>query len=226
MQPTVERERHYWEEHDDFDWLSDESKLDVIGRLPSLKGAVLELCCGSGMFTVHLPRTYDSLTGLDISQSLLNTLKQRAPHINAVQGNAQELQFPNDSFDVVLIFAGLHHLPNYQQCIEESRRVLRPGGVFTCLEPNNKAWYRKPMWWMRDFIGIYSEDEVFLDPHSVQRALSGAGFRSIETRYLTPRLRPSFLNPANKLLASLMYSAAALGSGAASQSMFLMSATR
>jgi SAM-dependent methyltransferase len=223
---AVDREKQFWDQHEEFDWMAESSKRDVIALLPRLEGDVLELCIGSGMLTEHLPHTYRSYTGLDLSNTLLGTLRQRMPGLNLVQGNAEEVCFTDESFDAVLVFAGLHHLPHFECSIAQAHRVLRKNGIFICLEPSSRAWYRKPMELIRDWIGIYSEDEVFLDPRRVVAALQEAGFSGIEERYLTPTFKPSFLSRRNRMLARLLYLAAAMGRSSFTQSFFLISATR
>jgi ubiquinone/menaquinone biosynthesis C-methylase UbiE len=205
---AIEREREYWTAHDEFDWMTDRSKHDTVAMLPELRGDVLELCIGSGLLVDQIPRTYASYTGLDISQPLLDTLHRRMPELKLLQGDAEELPFEDRSFDAVLVFAGLHHLPHYARSLHHAFRVLRPGGVFVCFEPNKKAWYRVPMWALRDVIGIYTDDEVVLDPGEIEGVLRAEGFTGITTRFSTPRLKPSFLKPINKVLAHAMYAAA------------------
>jgi ubiquinone/menaquinone biosynthesis C-methylase UbiE len=223
---VIEREKEFWDEHAEFDWMAEGSKRDVVAMLPKLTGDVLELCIGSGMLTEHMPRTYRTYTGLDLSDTLLETLRRKMPELTLVQGNAEELCFADGSFDTVLIFAGLHHLPHFERTIAHAHRVLRPGGTFVCLEPSSRAWYRKPMEWLRDWIGIYSEDEVFLDPRRVSSALRESGFGSVRARYLTPKFSPAFLTPKNKILAHMLYTAAGMGRGGFTQSFFLLSATK
>ena len=75
---------------------------------------------------------------------------------------------------------------------------------------------------LRDLIGIYSDDEVFLDSRHVEAAMRGAGFRDLQTTFLTPRFSRSFLNPKNRVLAQLLYAAAAMGTSAFTQSFFLL----
>jgi demethylmenaquinone methyltransferase/2-methoxy-6-polyprenyl-1,4-benzoquinol methylase len=55
-------------------------------------------------------------------------------NLNFVQGNAMDMPFEDDSFDVVVISFGLRNMPDYQRSIEEMVRVLRPGGSLLCLE--------------------------------------------------------------------------------------------
>jgi ubiquinone/menaquinone biosynthesis C-methylase UbiE len=223
---AVEREKEFWERHEEFDWMAEVSKRDVVQALPLLRGDILELCIGSGMLTEHVPRTYSAYVGLDLSQSLLSTLRRKIPHLRLVNGNAEEVCFANDTFDAVLIFAGLHHLPHYEAAIEDAYRVLRPGGIFICFEPSSRAWYRKPMELLRDFIGIYSDDEVFLDPRCVSASMRAVGFHDLRVRFLTPRFSRSFLSLRNRVLAQLLYAAASLGRSAFTQSFFLLRGTK
>jgi ubiquinone/menaquinone biosynthesis C-methylase UbiE len=223
---VIDREKEFWDQHQEFDWMAEASKRDVVAMLPRLEGDVLELCIGSGMLTEHVPRTYRSYTGLDLSNTLLETLRRKMPGVTLVQGNAEELSFADESFDAVVIFAGLHHLPHFERAIAQAGRVLRRNGTFVCLEPSSRAWYRKPMELLRGWIGIYSEDEVFLDPRAVMAALQASGFHRIQVRYLTPTFSPSFLTPKNKVLAHLLYLAAGMGHSSLTQSFFLINATR
>jgi ubiquinone/menaquinone biosynthesis C-methylase UbiE len=223
---VIEREREFWDQHEEFDWMAEGSKRALSAMLPRLEGDVLELCVGAGMLIQYIPTTYRTYTGLDLSRTLLAVLRRRIPNLALVQGNAEDLAFHDASFDAVLIFAGLHHLPHYEEAISESARVLRPNGTFVCLEPSSRAWYRKPMTLLRGWIGTYSEDEVFLDARVVARAVRRCGFIAVQERYLTPTLSPSFLTPRNRILARLLYTAAAMGRGSFTQSFFLMQATR
>jgi SAM-dependent methyltransferase len=223
---VIDREKEFWDQHEEFDWMADSSKRDVIAMLPALKGDVLELCIGSGMLTEHVPKTYRSYTGLDLSDTLLDTLRRKMPALTLVQGNAEQLCFEDECFDAVLVFAGLHHLPHFERSIAQAHRVLRRKGIFICLEPSSRAWYRKPMELLRDWIGIYSEDEVFLDPRRVAMALRETGFDQVQERYLTPVFNPAFLTSRNKLLARVLYLAAAMGRSSFTQSFFLITATK
>jgi ubiquinone/menaquinone biosynthesis C-methylase UbiE len=223
---VIDREKEFWDQHEEFDWMAESSKRDVVAMLPRLEGDILELCIGSGMLTEHVPRTYRSYTGLDLSETLLGTLRRKMPGLTLVQGNAEEPSFEDESFDAVLVFAGLHHLPHFERAIAQAHRVLRKGGTFVCLEPSSRAWYRKPMELLRDWIGIYSEDEVFLDPRHVVAGLRKCGFATIHEQYLTPTFNPSFLTARNKVLARLLYLAAAMGRSRLTQSFFLITATK
>lgn len=222
-------ERSYWETYEDYDWSSDQAKAQAIACIPKLDGDIVEICIGGGAFARQIPQGYRSYTGLDLSQSLLNALKEHMPHVKTVHGDAQDMPFPDESCDTVLVFSGLHHLPRYRKTVADAYRILRPGGCFFCFEPNDRAWYRAPMRflrsqkWVRDFIEIYSEDEVYLDPDDVARALSDSGFTDVRVDFMTPRFNPDFLGFANRIFARMMYTAGALGSSIKTQSYFALS---
>jgi len=219
---VIERERAFWDQHEEFDWMAEASKRDVVAMLPRVTGDVLEVCVGSGLLTEHVAAGPRSYIGLDLSGTLLAALRRKMPGLALVQGNAEELSFRDGTFDAVFVFAGLHHLPQYRRSIAQAFKVLRPGGLFVCLEPSSRAWYRPPMEWLRAWIGIYSEDEVFLDARDVSAVMRGAGFTDLHTAYLTPRFSSAFLTGKNRPLAYCLYAAAALGGGALTQSFFLL----
>ena len=91
----------------------------------------------------------------------------------------------------------------------ESYRVLHPKGRFVCFEPNARCWYRRVANPLRRMTGLFTEDEVFLDPAELAKTFSNAGFIRVGSRYMTPRYDENFLgNPLNHLLARLVYTAA------------------
>jgi demethylmenaquinone methyltransferase/2-methoxy-6-polyprenyl-1,4-benzoquinol methylase len=77
---------------------------------------------------------------LDINGDMLEVGRDRAferglgDRLDFVQGNAEALPFPDESFDVYTIAFGIRNVPRIQTALEEAFRVLRPGGRFLCLE--------------------------------------------------------------------------------------------
>jgi ubiquinone/menaquinone biosynthesis C-methylase UbiE len=98
-------------------------------------GDVLEVGAGTGYFSLNLNAAglIRSLTCTDISAGMLTTLSENAArlgldNVTTVQAEADSLPFPDESFDVVLGHAVLHHLPDLDRAFSEFHRVLRPGG--------------------------------------------------------------------------------------------------
>ena len=80
------------------------------------------------------------VTVLDINGAMLTVGKDWAaarrlgPRVEFVQGNAEELPFPDRSFDAVTIAFGIRNVPRIPKALKEMRRVLRPGGRALVLE--------------------------------------------------------------------------------------------
>jgi demethylmenaquinone methyltransferase/2-methoxy-6-polyprenyl-1,4-benzoquinol methylase len=80
------------------------------------------------------------VTLFDINPAMLEVGRARtqeagfAPRVEIVEGNAEELPFPDASFDAVTIAFGLRNVPRMDAALAEARRVLVPGGRFFCLE--------------------------------------------------------------------------------------------
>ncbi len=92
---------------------------------------VLEVSCGHGGGASYLTRTLKpaSYTGLDLNADGIEFCRRRhqMPMLNFVQGNAEHLPFPDDSFDAVVNIeaSSYYALPEF---FKEVERVLRPGG--------------------------------------------------------------------------------------------------
>ncbi|MDC8982670.1 phthiotriol/phenolphthiotriol dimycocerosates methyltransferase [Mycobacterium marinum] len=95
---------------------------------------VLEVSCGHGGGASYLTRTLGpaSYTALDLNPAGIKFCQQRhnLPGLDFVQGDAEDLPFEDESFDVVLNVEASHCYPRFPVFLEEVKRVLRPGGYF------------------------------------------------------------------------------------------------
>lgn len=114
---------------------------DIMARMGVQEGAhVLDVCCGTADWTIALADatgTTGHVTGLDFSEGMLEVGRSKTmkyPNIKLIQGNAMALPFPDNSFDYVTIGFGLRNVPDYLTVLKEMNRVLKPGGMITCLE--------------------------------------------------------------------------------------------
>ena len=105
-----------------------------------LAGArVLELGCGQGEGQRILRRDFGAsqVVGCDLDGRQLQRAQRRCRQdaaLSWVQADAQELPFVADSFDAVVSFNALHHVPDWERALAEAQRVLRPGGQLVLLE--------------------------------------------------------------------------------------------
>jgi ubiquinone/menaquinone biosynthesis C-methylase UbiE len=95
----------------------------------------LEIGSGTGYFSLNLMQQglIGSLTATDISPGMLEQLASTAAGlgldgVTTVVTEAETLPFDDESFDLVLGHAVLHHIPDLDRAFAEFKRVLRPGG--------------------------------------------------------------------------------------------------
>jgi demethylmenaquinone methyltransferase/2-methoxy-6-polyprenyl-1,4-benzoquinol methylase len=112
----------------------------------------LDLCCGTGDIALALARRGADVTGLDFSdkmlevaQSRLQNAKGKIPPLKFIQGDAEHLPFPDNSFDAVTVGYGLRNLTSWEAGLREMLRVAKPGGRIVVLDfgkPANALWRR------------------------------------------------------------------------------------
>ena len=109
--------------------------LKALGREPTRVARSLEIGSGTGYFTLNLLRAglIDRATCSDISAGMLQRLELNAERLGlSVEtrvADAERLPFADESFDLVLGHAVLHHIPNLARAFAEFERVLSPGGT-------------------------------------------------------------------------------------------------
>jgi ubiquinone/menaquinone biosynthesis C-methylase UbiE len=107
----------------------------ALGREPGHYARSLEIGAGTGYFTLNLLRAglIGEATCSDISPGMLEILQSNARSLGlsvaTEQADAELLPFDDESFDLVLGHAVLHHIPDLPRALAEFERVLRPGGT-------------------------------------------------------------------------------------------------
>jgi ubiquinone/menaquinone biosynthesis C-methylase UbiE len=122
-------------------------------------GQVLEIAAGSGRnLAFYAPGV--RLTGIDLSPAMLEIAGRRAGDlatpVHLKVGDAQDLPFPDASFDTLVCTLGLCSIPDDRRAVSEAARVLRPGGHLLLLEH------------VRSPLPLVGAIERLLDPLSVR----------------------------------------------------------
>ncbi|MFB0533936.1 MAG: class I SAM-dependent methyltransferase [Anaerolineae bacterium] len=108
----------------------------LIARAGIAKGLnILEIGCGTGVFTAKLAVTIANITATDISPELLERARERVPNARFQIADAERMPFAKGVFDGVVGSSILHHL-NLEVTLKEMYRVLKPGGRLAFAEPN------------------------------------------------------------------------------------------
>ncbi len=120
--------------------------------------SVLDVACGTGDLTQAFARSpAATVVGLDFTREMLAIAQKKrvrlpssiAARMSYVEGDAQNLPFPDASFDVVSIAFGIRNVADPDRALREFARVLRPGGRLVVLEFGRPDF--APARWFNDF---------------------------------------------------------------------------
>lgn len=163
-----------------------ESLCNAVDPHPGEK--VLDIACGSGTAALVAARRYCEVTGIDYVPELIERARNRAEasglKADFLIEDAQNLPFPDNSFDVVLSVYGVQFAPDQEKAAREMLRVCKPGGKIGLAGPI-------PEGWSGDFFaahGNYIPAQPGVNPPSRWgtdqglKSLLGGGARSIESK--------------------------------------------
>jgi SAM-dependent methyltransferase len=147
-----ERVRAFWQEHPcgtkfadappgsrRFYQLVEEHRYAKEWHIPAAAGfansknlRVLEIGCGLGTDGAQFAKAGANYTGIDLTQAAIDLAKRRFK-LDQLPGtfriaDAERLDFPDNTFDLVYSHGVLHHTPDTAAAVREIHRVLRPGG--------------------------------------------------------------------------------------------------
>jgi ubiquinone/menaquinone biosynthesis C-methylase UbiE len=112
----------------------------VVSQTLMLKdqGEAVDLGCGAGQLVMEMAQNAPGLqvTGIDLSEEMLANGRVSAQRlglggkVDFRLGNAEEIPFPDQSLDLVVSTASLHHWSEPIRVLNEINRVLKPGGAY------------------------------------------------------------------------------------------------
>jgi ubiquinone/menaquinone biosynthesis C-methylase UbiE len=107
--------------------------LEFFDRLNIPPGTrLLDVACGAGQLTIPAARKGIQVTGLDLAANLVQQARAKAAqeglNIQVDEGDAENLPYPDASFDVVMSLIGSMFAPRPELVASEMIRVCRPGG--------------------------------------------------------------------------------------------------
>lgn len=165
-------------------------KLEYLARRVDFAGfsgkRVLDVGCGLGNDTSRFARGGAIVTGIDISPHAIElatkNFAQRGLGGTFLVMDGEQLDFPDESFDLVYCHTVLHFTPDPAQMVREIQRVLRPDGLAILMTVNRKSW----MNWLRHVMKV---DIDHLDS-PVFRHMTIAEFRAVLQPFASVEIVP------------------------------------
>ena len=107
--------------------------LEILRNMNIAPGSrMLDVGCGAGQIAIPAARAGVKVTGIDIATNLVEQARARAAaeglSIQFDEGDAEQLPYPDASFDVVVSLVGAMFAPRPDEVAAEMMRVCRPGG--------------------------------------------------------------------------------------------------
>jgi 2-polyprenyl-6-hydroxyphenyl methylase / 3-demethylubiquinone-9 3-methyltransferase len=161
----------------------------------------LDLGCGGGLLTEEFAKLGYAMVGLDRSAESLATAAKHARgaglSVHYHQGDAREIPFATDSFDLTLCCDTLEHIENWRDVIPEIARTLKPGGVLfydtinrTVQSKIRNIKMAQEWSWTRHAPPDTHVWEMFITPAELHAALAQNGFSLHPIVGTAPKFNP------------------------------------
>lgn len=149
---------------------------------------VLDVGCGTGIFTRLLAQKGLNVTGVDESEKMLSHAKSKSEldGVEFINANAENLPFPDAHFDRVLCAFMLEFASNTLKVVTEMIRVLKPGGIMVIATLNSAGIWAKG----RVGEGVYASAK-FRTPSELLNLIPLGG-SSITCVHFSPQTRKCF----------------------------------
>ena len=149
-------------------------KFNIVKHHLPKGGRLLDVGCAHGFFIEAVKDQYD-VYGLDISEYAVAYARDVLGLPNAIKGVIEELDFPDEYFNVITMWNTLDHVPNPQTALRHANRLLVKGGVLLLYVEDIGCWMSRLMgrYWFPIFPPFHL---TYFDRRSIRRALDRAGF--------------------------------------------------
>jgi len=148
----------------------------------------LEIGCGNGNGARLIKKYFDPdrIVAIDLDRKMIGFAQanNRDPSIEFMEMDAANLVFPDNSFDVVIDFGIIHHIPDWHACIRELKRVLKNNGRLILEELSTESFSGFPgNLWKKILAHPY--DQMF-SAAQFEKYLNAVGFVILEKKYFNP----------------------------------------
>ncbi len=183
----------------------------ALGHTEKRNLRILDIACGTGDMIRCMRKRLEKrglsahFYGLDCSERMLEIAREKVPFAQLKVGNAEEIPFPEESFDLVSVAFGLRNFSDRGKAIVEIHRVLKRDGTLLLLEfARNKSFLGKLAWFYTKgvvpFIGglltgnrkaydhLWRSIRAFPSPEELSLEFERKGFKALSFEWLFPRI--------------------------------------
>ena len=169
---------------------------DIAGK------AVLDLCCGTGDLSKALSKKGARVVSLDFCPAMIERgIRRGAIRGSAVVADASRLPFRDDSFDMLTIAFGIRNIPDLDNFIRETKRVLKDHGTLLILEltrPERRLMARLHHLYLKRVLPVVGwmvsgrltayrylskTIQTFIDPETLEARFAAHGFACAHTHH-------------------------------------------
>ena len=160
------------------------SELDVLVNRLVNGASVLDIGCGAGVPVARTLAERFSVTGVDISDSMIELARSNVPAAKFIRADIMSVAFAPSTFDAATAFYSIFHLPRseHQALFRRIYYWLKPGGYLLCLLPryNEEAYldefFGSTMFWSSYPVEYYTHtlDRIGFD--LLEESVTGSGF--------------------------------------------------
>lgn len=160
---------------------------------------IADIACGGGFLANDMAKEFAHVSALDASESSLETAKRNdtTGKVNYQHGDAYNLPFDDNSFDVVCTMDFLEHIDDPERVIKECSRILKPGGLFfyQTFNRNFLAWLvviKFMEWFVPNTPKNLHVIELFIKPKELEAMLKGSALSVLEWKGWGPKFDRHF----------------------------------
>jgi len=159
---------------------------EVVSGLHSVSGIssdskVLEVGCGTGNYIIAAEaRAHCFCCGVDPSEQMLAGAQMRSSQVQFHVGQAESLEFPDDSYDLIFSVDAIHHIEDRAEYFQRAYSILKPGSkVCTVTDSQQIIRTRSPL-------AVYFPETIEVDLEryprisKLQEIMEQQGFKSLD----------------------------------------------
>lgn len=150
---------------------------------------VLDIACGNGEISIQFLNGHNRLTLFDLSENMLQRAMNRVPkhyinNVTAICGNFEELDLPDQKYDLVICTGLLAHVKDTSFVLEKMSRLVENGGYLILQNTNAVHFYSAIIRFYRSMVRNFSYRNYTMNALSakdLQEALNRYGFQLINS---------------------------------------------